>query len=101
MAATSLLIDTHARIESREDYYDTAGTYWAAILDQFGITVYAMTEEKVRERCNNALAFLVQNYISESGVEKLREYLDRHDVKYSLIEESEGASPVSFSVSFY
>ncbi len=85
----TISFDVQVRLEDR-------GDRWAAYIEPPAITVYAASEDAVRERINTALDFFMEHFGADyDGVMKLRQYLDAHGVPNVVIENAP-VSPIRY-----
>ena len=75
---------------------ENRGDYWAAYIEPPAVTVYADTEDAVRERINTPLDFFMEHFGADyDGVMRLRRYLDAHGVP-SCVVENPPVRPIRF-----
>lgn len=81
------------------------GDYWAAYIEPSGMTVYGDTEAAAIDRVDQAMDFFMKNYAKGAdGLQKLRAYLDWHDVQihdvYSDMPEDDRVKRMQYPVGF-
>jgi predicted RNase H-like HicB family nuclease len=56
--------------------------YWAALVEQFGLTAYASTQEELEDR----IEAVIREYLEGFGkdTEKALNYFNRHGIRYSV-----------------
>ena len=67
---------------------------WAARSDPLTMIVYADSEEAVLKRMDEGIKFFIDSLQKNSvpGRELLKEYLDKHHVEYSIVDDPDGSA---------
>lgn len=81
------------------------GDYWEAYIEPSGMTVYGDTKAAAIDRADQAMDFFLKNYDKgDAGLQKLRAYLDWHNVPshvtYSDMPEDDKVKRMQYPVGF-